>query len=250
MTKQLLALTTLTALVAGCAHASPAAAVKPASAVTAAKAVRSANTTATGIPLDAPWKQQEYAFAVKTLKHPAWGLTHSERDLQIALTLAQQEPLQVDADVLFAAAYLHDLGGIGTYQKAGVDHAVRSAELAPDLLKGWGFPMEKLPKVKEVILGHVYYGAAPTGNEARVFHDADLLDFLGPMGVSRLLAAAQDDGPAGTMAGSLKTAKAFATELPPKLTTNAAREQAKVRVAQMQQFFQQLDAYSFDGNAL
>ena len=215
-----------------------------------ASSARAGNTTLTGIPLDTPWKQQEYGFAVKNVKHPAWGLSHSERDLQIALALAAQESLSVDRDVLFAAAYVHDLGGIGTFQKPGVDHAVRSAELAEPLLKAWGFPMEKWPKVKEVILGHVYYGPAPTGPEARVFHDADLLDFLGTMGVSRLLAATQDGGPDATMAGSLKTAKSFAADLPGKLTTAAARQQAKIRVAEMNAFFETLAPYTFDGNAL
>jgi uncharacterized protein len=242
-----LPLVALLVTLSGCAHAAPAATtVRPVvPVVQAAKGP----ATATGIALDAPWKAQEYAFAVKTEKHPSWGLSHGERDLRLALEVAAQEGLVVDKDVLFAAAYLHDLGGLDGYSKPGVDHAVRSAEVAEPLLKGWGFPMEKFPKVKEVILGHVYYGAAPEGPEARAFHDADLLDFLGPMGVSRLLAATQDGGPEGTMGGSLKTARAFAKDLPGKLTTGAARELAKVRVAQMQAFFQQLDAYTYDGKA-
>ncbi|MDB5101425.1 MAG: hypothetical protein JWM80_5846 [Cyanobacteria bacterium RYN_339] len=252
MPKTLSAMFAALALLTACGRvpeATVATPVQKATVAAAAKA-RADNATPTGLPLDAPWKQQEYAFAVKNVKHPAWGLSHAERDLQIALALAAQERLAVDRDVLFAAAYLHDLGGLKGFEKEGVDHGVRSAELAEPLLKAWGFPMAKFPKVKDVIMGHVYYGPAPTGDEARVFHDADLLDFLGTMGVIRLLAATQDGGPDATMAGGLKTAKQFATELPRKLTTAAAREQAKTRVAEMNAFFQTLDPYTYDGNAL
>jgi uncharacterized protein len=214
------------------------------------KAKRSVDSTPTGILLDTAWKQQEYAFALKNVQHPAWGLAHAERDLQNALTLAAQEKLTVDHDVLFAAAYLHDLGGLGTFQKPGIDHAVRSAELAMPLLQSWGFPMEKWPTVKEVILGHVYYGPAPTGPEAKVFHDADVLDFLGTMGIVRIVATTEEEGPTATLAGPFKTLHEFATQLPGKLVTDAARAQAKVRVAEMNQFFQTLDPYAFEGNAL
>jgi uncharacterized protein len=237
-------LVVLTALLAGCGHAPQVATVPAAKPVVAAA---KGPATPTGLPLDTGWKQQEYDYAVKNVKHPAWGLAHAERDLQIALELAAQEKLPVDRDVLFAAAYLHDLGGLEGFEKEGVDHGVRSAELAEPLLKGWGFPMAKFPLVKEVIVGHVYYGPAPTGAEARVFHDADLLDFLGPMGIVRLMAAT---APSATMAGNLKTAKQFAVDLPKKLTTASARKQAEVRVAEMESFFKALDPYTYGGKAL
>lgn len=212
---------------------------------------RTGDTTATGLPLDAPWKKLAYAHAVKHLKHPSWGLTHSERNLQNALALAARERLAVDRDVLFAAAYLHDLGGMPAFEKEGVDHAVRSAELARPLLAGWGFPMAKAPAVEAVILGHVYYGkVAPTSDEARVFHDADLLDFLGAMGIVRLAAATQDSGPAATLTDSLKVSRQFQAELPGKLLTKAAKDQAKVRVAEMKGFFTTLEPYTLGGNAL
>src|SRR5579872_3968217 len=65
--------------------------------------------TPAGIPLDAPWKVKLYELAHSKFVHPAWGMTHSERDYLMAVRLARGDGLQVDKDVLFAAAFLHDM---------------------------------------------------------------------------------------------------------------------------------------------
>src|SRR4051794_24241258 len=67
-----------------------------------------ADETSTGIPLDTQWKQQIYDFALKNVKHPAWGIAHSERNYQLTKTLAAAEHIALDLDVLFASAFLHD----------------------------------------------------------------------------------------------------------------------------------------------
>ncbi len=50
--------------------------------------------------------------------------------------------------MLFAAAFLHDIGGFAPYEDPNVDHGLRSAQVAEPLLKSWGFPMAKFPQVK------------------------------------------------------------------------------------------------------
>lgn len=99
--------------------------------------------TSTGIALDTEWKKKVFAYAQKNVVHPSWGIMHSERDYQITKKLAADSKITLDLDVLFAAAFLHDLGGIGQFQAEGVDHAVRSVQLVEPLLREWGFPMEK-----------------------------------------------------------------------------------------------------------
>lgn len=214
--------------------------------------VESASTTSTGVPLDTLWKRELYQYAKTNVVHPSWGLSHSERDYRNSVNLAERENLEVDKDVLLAAAFLHDLGGIGSFQKPHVDHGVRSAELAEPLLKSWGFPMEKWSKVKETIIGHMYYGPAPSGPEAIVFHDADCLDFLGSMGVARLFAACNDPD-LGTEPPSLsvpaKTLATFAKDMPSKLVTKSAQADAVARIAEMNDFLQKLSTYTFDGKA-
>src|SRR4051812_6081204 len=41
--------------------------------------------TKTGIALDTAWKKDLYGYAIKNVKHPSWGLDHSERNYQNSL---------------------------------------------------------------------------------------------------------------------------------------------------------------------
>lgn len=200
--------------------------------------------TLSGIPLDAPWKQKIYGFAREKLKHPAWGWTHSERDFHLAGEIARREGLAIDPDVLFAAAFTHDIGAIGEFQMEGVDHAVRSVEIAEPMLREAGFPADKLPAVKEAILGHMHDRQPSKGNEAILLHDADTLDFLGSVGVARRLAVT---GSATDYAGGVGRIREFADKLPGRLVTKAAQEMAVKRVAEMREFLATLDAETADG---
>ncbi len=203
-----------------------------------------ATATLTGIPLEQPWKAELYGIAREKLRHPAWGWTHSERDYQLAKDIAAKEGLRIDLDVLFAAAFSHDMGAIGEFQKEGVDHAARSAELAEPLLREAGFPMAKWPAVRDSILGHMHDKASGSRPEAIVLHDADTLDFLGTVGVARRLSVT---GEAPDYAGGLVRIRDFADNLPGRLVTATAKRMAAPRVAEMRQFLDQLNAETLGG---
>ncbi len=213
-------------------------------ATAAAPSEARATATLTGIPLDRPWKAELYGFAREKLRHPAWGWTHSERDYRLAQEIAGKERLQIDPDILFAAAFVHDIGAIGEFQKEGVDHAVRSAELAEPLLRDAGFPMTKWPAVRDAILGHMHDKAPGPRPEAVVLHDADTLDFLGTVGVARRLSVT---GEAPDYAGGLTRIRDFADKLPGRLVTATAKGMATPRVAEMRQFLDQLNAETYGG---
>ncbi|MCB9073403.1 MAG: HD domain-containing protein [Bdellovibrionaceae bacterium] len=207
--------------------------------------------TPTGIPVDTKWKEQVYNFAMKNVVHPAWGLAHSERDYQVALLLAKREGFSIDSDVLFAAAFLHDVGGIGSFQKKGVDHAVRSVEIAEPRLMSWGFPSNKWPQVKEMILGHTYYGTKPTTKAALAFRDADIVDFLGNIGIARLLGATMDpDFFDGTLKPAVITLKEFSQTMAEKCSLTACHELAKPRQAELESFLSILNNETFQEKAL
>lgn len=195
-------------------------------------AAAAATATPAGIPLDSPWRRAVYEQANSHFKHPGWGWRHSERNYLLGATLAAADGLAIDADVLFAAAFLHDWGGIEPFASPGVDHAVRSVQLAEPFLAEAGFPMEKFPTVRAAILGHMY-DKEPEGPEAIVLHDADALDFLGALGAARMLAAT-GDAPDYDLA--LRRIERFAVDIPPRLKTAAAREMAGPRVAAMTDF--------------
>lgn len=219
------------AAVAVAAFATPAAGQAPA-------------VTLTGIALDRPWKQNLYAFARQKLLHPAWGWTHSERDYRLATEIAAKEHLTIDPDVLFAAAFVHDLGAIGDYQKAGVDHAVRSAELAGPLLAGMGFPTEKLPAVNQAILTHMHDKSPGDRPEAIVLHDADTIDFLGVVGVIRRIATT---GSAPDYSAGRARALEFSEKLPARVVTATARRMAAPRAREMKRLLAELDGETAEG---
>jgi uncharacterized protein len=201
-----------------------------------------ATATPAGIPLESAWRRAVHAHARENLAHPSWGWRHSERNYLLAMSLAEAEGLSVDADVLFAAAFLHDWGGIAPFAVAGVDHAVRSVELAEPFLAEAGFPMEKFPAVRAAILGHMY-DKEPVGPEAIVIHDADALDFLGALGSARLLAAT---GEGDDYDLALRRIERFAVDIPPRLKTGAARRIAPDRVAVMTGFLARVRAETPD----
>jgi uncharacterized protein len=146
------------------------------------------------------WREKVRAFNIEHCKHPAWGTSHSERDYRLAKAMAASDKVALDDDVLFAAAYLHDIAGFKPYEKPELDHSDVGADLAGGILAPMGFPMEKLPRVQAAIREHMYY-RTPTLSEALYLHDADALDWLGAIGVARIMALAdpnggQPDGPA------------------------------------------------------
>ena len=203
--------------------------------------------TATGIALDAPWKVSIYELARAKFRHPAWGWQHSERDYRLALEVAQGDHLTVDNDVLFAAAFLHDMAAFPPYEKKGMEHGDRAAETSEAVLREAGFPMAKFPAVQAAERGHMYYSVAGPVPEAIALHDADSLDFLGMMGAVRILALTGEAKPDAT--GAVKTLRSFLRDIPPKLITNTAKKLGAQRAAELMTFLDRLQAESYDGAA-
>jgi len=141
--------------------------------------------TASGIVLDTKWKTSIYEYAKKNFIHTAWGVGHSERNYNLAIKLAEMDNLAIDKDALFAASFLHDVGSFNRVK--GEDHAVTSAKMMDKLLKDFDFPMQKLTLVKNAILGHMYKAKVVDEPTAYVLHDADTLDFMGNIGIARVI---------------------------------------------------------------
>ena len=208
-------------------------------------------TTRAGIPLDAAWKKNLYQFAQKYSTDTAWGLAHSERDYLLSVEIAKAEGLAVDSDVLFAAAFLHDIGAQRPYAKDDVKHEPRAVEVMGPILEDAGFPMEKQPALAEVILRHMYYSAPGRGPEAVVFRDADTLDGLGVIGAVRVFSmGGREDGWAPTLGEGLDRVKRWQTELPRALSTATARGLAQERLEELRAFLIRLQDESIEGRAL
>ena len=215
--------------------------------VTPAARAADVTRTATGIPLDAPWKVTVYDLARKTFLHPAWGWQHSERDYQLAVEVARGDGLTVDTDVLFAAAMLHDMAAYPPYEKKGMEHGDRAAETSEPVLRDAGFPMQKYPAVQAAERGHMFYSNAGIVPEAIALHDADSLDFLGTVGAARIIALTGEQKP--DMQAAIKTLRGFVHDIPPRLITNTAKRMGAQRAAELTALLDQLQTETY-GNTI
>ena len=204
--------------------------------------------SATGIPLDAAWKVTVYHRAQTTFIHPAWGWQHSERNYDLALQLAQEDHLTIDRDVLFAAAFLHDMAAFDPCPDKKIEHGDCAAIESAEVLREAGFPMQKFPAVQAAERGHMYYRNPGRQPEAVVLHDADSLDFLGDIGAARMIALTGEK--AASFAPAVKQLRSFVTDIPPRLITRAAKRLGAQRAAELRAFLDALDAQTFGGKAM
>ncbi|MGB9430425.1 MAG: hypothetical protein WCC11_11230 [Gammaproteobacteria bacterium] len=204
--------------------------------------------SAAGIPLNAPWKVKIYELARKDFLHPAWGWQHSERNYLLALRLAKGDGLHIDTDVLFAASFLHDMAAFMPCKDKKLEHGECAAEQADAMLRGTGFPMQKLAAVQAAERGHMYYSNPGNDATAIVLHDADSLDFLGDIGAARIIALTGAKAP--SFEPAVKTLRGFLTDIPPRLITKTAQRIGKARTAELKNFLDNLQQETFDGRAM
>lgn len=204
------------------------------------------NAQAAGAP---DWRTAVRAFAAAHFHNPAWGLSHNDRDYRLARDLAKADGAAVDDDVLFAAAYLHDIAAFQPWEKADLDHSDVGAEAAGPVLREAGFPMAKLAAVQGAIREHMYY-RDPHGPEATYLHDADALDWLGAIGVARVMAladpaGAQPDGPA-----VLRMLQDNLRDVPARVVSPAGKALVPARRAELEGWLKALAAQTDDYRTL
>ncbi|GLX78572.1 phosphohydrolase [Thalassotalea insulae] len=215
-----------------------------------ASAVSDASETPAVISLGKPWKREIYQFADKLLQHSAWGIAHYQRNYLLTQKIAEQENIPFDSEVVFAAAFLHDLGVFPPYQIDDAEHSQTAVDNIESILLSVGFPMEKIPAVNALILGHMFYSEPGKDKLAQAFHDADTLDFLGTIGITRILSMTTRHRWAEGLTGALNTIERFHTQLPAKLKLTASKKLAQQRVNRAERFIQNLKAETRNGSAL
>lgn len=206
--------------------------------------------TKAGIALDKPWKVTVYEFSRERLQHSAWGVAHCERDYLLSKKLARLEKVPIDDDVLFAAAFLHDMGVFPPYVIKGAEHSKTAAEKVESVLRPTGFPLNKLAAVKAVILSHMFYAKVADNQTARVLHDADTLDFLGNIGIARLVSVTSRHRWATDLSTAVATIEKFNKTLPPRLIFASAKKIALGRIEEASLFVKGLRQESYSGSAL
>ena len=125
---------------------------------------------------------------IRSNANPPDKFSHQERLYRVAVQIAADKPF--DDEVVFAAAWLHDLGvfvGHRPENPAALghwDHIAYVVHKVPALLQGWGYPEHKIGAVLEVVKTHMPQHV-PATFEATVIRDADILEQLGAVGILR-----------------------------------------------------------------
>jgi hypothetical protein len=197
---------------------------------------------AAAAPAAAPvqdWRAAVREVALSHFKNPAWGYSHCLRDYALARELAAADHVAVDDDVLYAAAYLHDMAAFPPWEDVKVDHSDVGARVVDSVLKGSGFPMQKIEAVRGAIRTHMYY-RDPVGPEALYLHDADALDWLGAVGVARIMALVDPHGgsPDGPKAVAMLTDNL--AKVPGRVLSPAGRARVPERQAELEKFLSDL----------
>jgi len=175
------------------------------------------------------------------LEGDAWRLSHVRRVLKLTEVIGQG--LAYDTTAMTIAIYLHDWGGYPRFKKPGIEHAIRSRQVAETMiLPQMELPPAIVPVILEAIEYHDYRDLRPvTTTEALLLREADFLDFLGIIGLVREYGR----GPADLVSAFqvILTRREIIRE---RFTLPLARELATVRLERLQQCLLWLQEESFD----
>lgn len=168
-----------------------------------------------------------------------------------ALTRVIGEEFTYDDDVIYAAAWLHDIGVFMGNRPEDPellghwDHLGYACERAQTILKEAGFPEEKIPAVLNCIRAHQPKDD-PQTIEAVILRDADILEQLGAIGFLRTISKVGRDTRYARFSDVLPVLKNALADLPPKLRTERARELAVPKVRVLAQFLEAVDREAGD----
>jgi uncharacterized protein len=151
-----------------------------------------------------------------------------------------------DDDVVFAAAWLHDLGVFVGHRPEQVealavwDNVRYAMQQAPSVLLRAGFPEEKIPAVLDSIRTH-QPAANPETIEGILLRDADILEQLGSTGILRVVAKIGRDTRYSTFTDAVATLRKNLAQLPGKIRLDRAKEIAQPRITLLQLFLRELE---------
>jgi hypothetical protein len=185
------------------------------------------------------WHVTVRDFAAEHFKNPAWGFSHSQRDYALARELAASDHVLLDDDVLYAAAYLHDMAAFPPWANDKLDHSDIGTDAVDTLLKGTGFPMAKIDAVRGAIRTHMFY-RDPREPEALYLHDADALDWLGAIGVARIIALVDPNGGDPTGPKAIKMIEDNLAAVPSRVLSPAGKALLSARQAETAAFLKEL----------
>jgi uncharacterized protein len=181
---------------------------------------------------------------VRSQALPVDKLGHQPR--LYALTQLVGLGLAYDDDVVYAAAWLHDLGVFAGHRPQDPvelsrwDNVTYAMQQAPAALLRAGFPTTKVAQVVEAIRTHQPH-MSPSAIEGTILRDADILEQLGAIGILRVAAKIGRDTRYPTFTDAAATLRKALAELPGKLHLDTAKALAQPKIALLKAFLEELD---------
>jgi uncharacterized protein len=178
------------------------------------------------------WRESVTAY-IRAEALPVDKFGHQPRLYALAVRLGQG--MEYDDDILFAAAWMHDLGVFLGHRPSDPaelvhwNHVPYTLARTRELLTVWGFPADKLDGVAEAIRTHQPQDE-PEGMEAVLLRDADILEQLGAVGALRALAKVGRDTRYAMFSSVLPVLERAVDELPGKLRLISSRCLAEPRI--------------------
>jgi uncharacterized protein len=168
-----------------------------------------------------------------------------------ALTQKVGEGLTYDDDIVFAAAWLHDIGvfvGNRTEDPKLLgqwDHVAYACERTPGIMRDAGFPEDKIPAVLDAIRTHQPKDD-PQTIEAAILRDADILEQLGAIGLLRAVCKVGRDTRYARFSDIVPVLRSALAGLPEKLRTERGRQLAAPKIRLLSEFLQAVDQEAED----
>jgi uncharacterized protein len=169
-----------------------------------------------------------------------WAVAHAKRLIELGREIGADLPY--DHQVFELATYLHDWGAFPKYSQRNVEHAIRSRQVVESEII---HQLDLTPIQKEALLEaielHDYRDTRPTtSDEALLLREADMLEFLGMIGMARDFAR----GPRNVEA-CYKRILSRRNEIQGRFTLPRAQEIASIRFQRMETSLEWLLEESF-----
>lgn len=194
--------------------------------------------------------QEDYDFRSRLAQYvsgqalPIDKLGHQPR--LYALTQLVGRGMSYDDDVVYAAAWLHDLGVFIGHRPEDPealsrwDNVTYAMDQAPPALARCGFPATKVVQVVEAIRTHQPH-LTPTSVEGTILRDADILEQLGAVGILRVVAKVGRDTRYPTFTDAAGTLRKALADLPGKLHLESAKALARPKIDLLESFLRAMD---------
>ena len=188
-----------------------------------------------------PLIEEVEALVARVGTHPVWGYGHCVRVHALAEELASAEGISHDAEILRVSALLHDIGLYKAYaMREPADHAKRSATVAQRILNDADFPPQATRTVIEAIEAHPPGSPPGAGAEATLLKDAVALDYLGVVGLSRVLAMVGTEEDVADIRAAVWHAESLRRQIPDLLILETSKEIAHRRGQETDRFMEDL----------